>query len=341
MMHERAAWDDYFTGSPTLLQTTEFTSRKNPSDASLYVLNCLFNTFTSGYTGGALYCTSVTSFLIEFSSFFSCKTSSDGGAIYFTNGGGQSVLYGVCGYDCCTTNSIDYQFAYIVVNNAISSKNCVNYSSIVRCVNENSSYILYLYYGKNFCPSVNMSLNKCYYRSGICCCPSDDSNYAASSLTYSSFIDNHAAGHNCITFDTSGSKFEIKSCNIIRNTQGSLGSEGTIYTNGNLIIEDSCILENTATKTFHVSSSSYSITLSDCTVDSTSNNGYLTIRNTVPKSFILGLNHMSTENCHSEYDSAGYLTPIIQTPSSSRKQKLCTCGKNFYQPQLSEYFLFP
>jgi predicted nucleic acid binding AN1-type Zn finger protein len=101
-----------------------------------------------------------------------------------------------------------------------------------------------------------------------------------------------------------------KSCNILRNTQVS-SSEGTIKSDGNLMIEDSCILGNTATNIFYAYSS-YIITLSlsNCTVDKTSNNGYLTTQNTVTKSFILGLNNMSTQNCHSEYDSAGDLTAV-------------------------------
>jgi hypothetical protein len=54
------------------------------------------------------------------------------------------------------------------------------------------------------------------------------------------------------------------------------------------------------------------------------------------KSFIHTLNHMSTQNCHSKYDSAGYLTPIIQ---SSKKQKpYCSCKRLLYQPPLRKFF---
>jgi hypothetical protein len=340
LLRIRTAWNDHFpgTGPTNTFNSQTYTSRYTPSGTSIYISNCLFMSITSSDTGGALYCyNSATYFVVESTSFFSCKTSGSGGAIYFYCDA-QSILYKVCGYDCYTTNSNNYQFGYIQVNNVVSSKNYFNYSSISRCVNENSSphYTFGLGWGKNYCPSVNSSLNKCYARSGICFWPSDDSNYAASSLTYSSFIDNHAAGYNCILFGRSGSKFEIKSCNIIRNTQGTLGSEGTIRTNGNLFIEDSCILENTATNIFYQDSSSCTITLSNCTVDKTTCNQNLITKNTVTKSFILALNHMSTRNCHSEYDSAGTLIPIIQTPSSSKKLILCcTCGKCFYQPQLT------
>jgi hypothetical protein len=288
-----------------------------------------------------LYCTSATYFLIESSSFFSCRTSSSYGAIYFNVG--QCVLYKVCGYDCCTTNSNNYQFGHIIVNNAISNKNYVNYSSIIRCVNENSSpyYMLAFSGGKVCCPSVNISLNKCYYRPGITSWPYGDSNSVTSSFTYSTFADNHAIGYTCFWFNTGGANYEIKSSNILRNTQGSLGSEGTIYINGNLKIEDSCILANTATNTFYQASSSYTITISNCTIDKTTCNLNVVTQNTATKSFILALNHMSNQLCHAQYDAFGTLTPLTPSPISPKKQVHCYTFENFiYQCRLSDFFSF-
>ena len=131
-LRPKTAWLSYFTGNPVLLQQNEYGTRQNPSGTS---------------DGGALYCSSVTYLLIVSSSFFSCNTSSNGGAIYFTNAGsGQCVLHEVCGYYCCTTDKNSGQFAYINVYCSASSKNYVNYSSISRCVNEysGSHYMLYL-----------------------------------------------------------------------------------------------------------------------------------------------------------------------------------------------------
>jgi hypothetical protein len=337
LQHIKTAWNDYFPQtSLNHLNSETFTSKQSPSGTGVYVSNCLFRSiWLSSGNGGALYCSSsITYFLVESSSFFSCKTTSGyGGAIYFENSGGQSVLYEVCGYDCCSTHSNPYcQFAYLIVNNAASYINYFNYSSISHCVNEasNSNYILRLCYGKICCPSVNMSMNKCQYYSSITCNTFVDSSLVSCSISFSTFTDNTANGYSCIILWTTGAKYEIKSCNILRNKQGTLGTYGTIYTTGNLMIEGSCILENTANRNFHQGDSSYRITISNCTVDSTSNNGFLTIPNTVTKSFILGLKHISTENCHSEYDSVGYLTPIIQSPSSSKKQIYYTCKRLYY-----------
>jgi hypothetical protein len=339
LIHTRAAWDDYFTGNPNLIQSKVYRERQTPSVSSAYVLNCLFKSITSTDNGGALFSTSVTYFLFESTSFLSCSTSSsNGGAISIISSGGQCVLNEVCGYDCCITNTSlsGSHFAYIRVNKAATSKNYANYSSITRCVNEMpNSYITFrLDYGKICCPSVNISMNKCHYYSGFYSLPLMDSNSITCSLTYTSFTDNNSTNHTCIHFWTAATNCEMKSCNILRNTQSSLYIGGTFYLIVNLMIEDSCILENKANCIFLQSDFSCTITLSNCTVDSTSHNRNLVIQNTITKSFIHALNHMFTRNCHSEYDSVGTLTPIIQHSSSKNQKHLCTCGNGFYQFQI-------
>jgi hypothetical protein len=342
LLRVKTAWNDHFPGtSPTnTYDSRTYTSRYTPSGTNVHVSNCLFRSMTSSSDGGALSCTSATYFLVESSSFFSCKTTNGyGGAVYFKNeNSGQSVLHGICCYDCNTNSGNLVAFMY--VKSSDSSKNYLNYSSVSRCVKDdsNSWHLFLLCNGKCFCPSVNISINKIYRRSAIICQPSRSTNSVTCSFTYSTFADNHANGHNCIAFWSGSAKHEIKSCNILRNTQGNLGDEGTITTLGKLMIEDSCILENKANYYFYASSS-YTITLSNCTVDRTSNYGSLAIQNTVTKSFIHALNHMSTQNCHSEYDSAGTLIPIIQTPSSSKKPIPCyTHMIYFNQPRLTDTF---
>jgi hypothetical protein len=323
-------WNDYFTSSPvTTVSSSKYSSRLSYSSGNIYVLDCLFSTITSTSNGGALYCSSVSCLLIESSSFFTCKTSSQyAGAIYFSNtGSGQSVLHGVCGYDCYSTyTSGPYnQFARIEANyGTISHKNYMNYSSVSHCISEisGSYYTFRLYGGKVCCQSVNSSMNKCQYYPGFYSCTTGDSNSVTCSFLYSSFLDNNAFGYTCIYFNNRGTKNEMKCCNVLRNTQGT-SSCGIIYADANLMIEDSCILENEATNIFFSGSSSYIITLSNCTVDKTTNNGYLTTQSTVTKSFILALNHISTRNCHSEYDSAGYLTAFTTKKIFCYTYKIC------------------
>jgi hypothetical protein len=331
MYEHRSAWNDYFSGTSQPQVISQQTTRQTPTNQCVYILNCLFQSITATSDGGAVYCSSsVTYLLVESTSFFSCKTSSAyGGAIYFGNSNsGQSVLHTVCGNDCNSGTSYG-QFLVISVYNNPLTKNYVNYSSFARCLNEQRNEILAIYNGRIYCPSVNLSMNKCYCYSGIYFIPYVDSNSVTCSLTYSSIKDNNATGYTCIRFSSSGPKYEMKSCNILRNTQVIIGTQGTIYANGNLMIEDSCILENEATYIFYQASTSYTITLSNCTVDKTSNNGYLTTQSTVTKGFIHKLKHMSTQNCHSEYDSAGRQTSI----------ECYTRGKYLQQSSLRDFFV--
>jgi hypothetical protein len=348
MNGSKFSWNDFFGGTQAATHSSvEYKTRQNPSTSNVYVSNCLFNRCTSDSNGGALCCTTATCFLVESSSFFSCTTSSNGGgAIYFSNtGSGQCVLHKVCGNDCYSTytSTSNGQFSYIYVYNVASSKNYVNYSSITRCVNQrtHSERMLFLNYGKICCTSVNLSMNKCQYVSGIRVYPFCDSNSVTCLLSYSSFADNNAPDYICLQFETGGAKNEIKCCNILRNRQDS-SSNGIIHSNGYSVFQDSCILENIATYIYNVPSSSYSITLSNCTVDKTTNNRNLIIQNTVTKSFILALNHMSTHNCHSGYDSAGTLTAIPYV-SHTTKREFCYCYTNkinHYQARVSDFFSF-
>jgi hypothetical protein len=336
------AWNDYFTGTPaTTLNSSQYTSNQTFSVSSVYVLSCLFNkcTIASG-NGGALYLsTSVTYFFVEFSSFFSCKTNSgQGGAIYLYNSNClQSVLYAVCCNDCTSTDI--GPFARISINNVASNKNYVNYTSLMYCLCDStgSRETICLESGKVDCPSFNISMNKCSYQSGFFCSPFKDTSSATSSFIYSTFTDNKATDSMCL-YCSGAAKHEIKCCNILRNTQVTLSSYGIIWTNGNVMIEDSCILENTANYIFYSHTSTSIITLSNCTVDIISHYNSFTMQNTITKSFIHGLNHMSTQNCHSEYDSAGTLTAIPYVSQSTKKvfcytREICHC-----QVRISESF---
>jgi hypothetical protein len=335
-MNNRTACSDCFTSWATLYQQKLYETGQSFLSTNVHILNCLFRSITSTSKGGALSCTSADCLVVESSSFFSCKTSNNmGGAILFGNYNGQCVLHEVCGYDCRTTYSgsaVTDQFAIIQVKTTTSSKNFVNYSSIVRCVNSlwSSYHTMRLLYGRICCPSVNLSMNECTWHSAIICCPTPDSNSFTGSFTYCSFVDNVANGHTCILSETKNANIEFKSCNILRNIQGSLESAGTIYTIDNMMFENSCILENNASIIFY-QASSCTITISNCTVEIISYRGSIKVQNTVTKGFIHALNHMSTQNCHSEYDSAEYLTPFMPSPS---KQIQCfTYSEYLCQPQ--------
>jgi hypothetical protein len=340
MMRSRTAWDDHYPpANPTTYISQTYSSRQSVS-GSLYFSNCLFRSITTSSDGGAL-SVSGSTLLIESTSFFSCTTSNTwGGALYSYSG--QSVLYKVCGYNCySTSNSNSYgQFLHIGGNSTTLGKNFLNYSSFTRSLNDRSGarYMLFYYSGKFGISQANVSNNRCQLHSGIYYRPVADPNIVTCSFSFTTFADNTANGYNCIMLNVAGTFYEIKCCNIIRNTQGSINSEGTFTIYGNLTIEDSCILENTATNTFYTFSTCI-ITLSHCTIDKTAiNSGSLTIQNTPEKSFILALDHMSTQNCYSKYDSVGALTA---TPFVSHSPKvICynyTCRKNNYKTIIRDF----
>jgi hypothetical protein len=340
----KTAWNDYFPGiSPSQTYVSTFYSTKiSPSSSNVYVSNSLFSRCISTSNGGAISSTTVKYLLIESTSFFSCSTNNqDGGAIYITSNS-EIILYKVCGYDCCSTHTSDGdgQFAYMYTSNTASDKISFNYSSITRCVGWESAswWTLYLRDGKICLPSINVSMNKCHYTSGIRCIPYLDSNSVTFSLTYSSIADNIATVYYCIYSSTTGSIHEIKYCNILRNTQGTLSSGGTISSNGNLTISESCILENKADYVFNQESSSYTITVSSCTVDSIGHTRGFILTNTITKSFVLALNHMSTQNCNALYDSVGSLTIIL--PQQDKTIYYCTCRIIHYHARISDFFTF-
>ena len=145
----------------------------------------------------------------------------------------------------------------------------------------------------------------------------------------------------CVRWNDSSYSWLTALCNILRNTNNT-GSKGIIYANANVMIKDSCILENAAAEIFYQYSSTYTITLSNCTIDKTTNNQKLTIQDTVTKSFILALNHISTQNCNAEYDAVGSLTalPCISSPTKKSFCYCYTCNVNHYQAKVSDFFTF-
>jgi hypothetical protein len=325
LLRVRTEWNDYFPGSvpSQTFKTTKYTTVQSTTSTYVYVSSCLFSGCTSTSDGGALSCSSsVRYLLVESSSFFSCSTSnSNGGAIYFYNiNNGECVLHKVCGNDCLSSSY--GRFAYIYVPNSALNKVYVNYSSISRCVSSGASATLYICFGKFYCPSVNISMNKCNYCSGTRCIVTADSNYITCFISYSSFTDNNSQGSTCISQDRTAVRAEMIYCNMLRNTQGSPSSDAAFRFDGNTQIKDSCILMNNATYTFYAWSS-YVITVSNCTLDSTNYRNNVVFTNSVSKSFIHALNHISTKNCDTEYDSIGFLTVIAPSKTIAFR---CSCN---------------
>jgi hypothetical protein len=291
----------------------------SPSANNIYVNNCVFRYCSSSSAGGAIYCgSSVYKFLVEQSSFLSCRTAgNNGGAIYFySSTSGECVLSRTCGYNCSSTytSTSEGQFANIYTKSDISYKSHVNDSSVTRySKNTSSSYnALYFKGGNILCPSINLTNNECYGNTAIYCYPVSSSISDTFRMSYSSIVNNTAnPGSGCILHDNSGSSHCIDTCNIINNQQTSSGL-GTIRANTKVFIKNSCILGNNIGK-YVFYTSSYSITISNCTIDDNSfvtgrYYGTITVNKTIEIAFINALTHIATQNCDSYFDSYGTLT---------------------------------
>jgi hypothetical protein len=289
--------------------------------------------------------------LVEQTSFISCKTTSSyGGGIYFySTTNGECILSKICGFDCSSKYSSggEGQFTYIYTRNSPTFKNHLNDSSITHSLNGYTGTLsaIFLWYGNILCPSVNSTNNVCYYYTALRTVPTPGTGSPTSEtccISYSSIVNNTASGHICIMIDRTSTSQRIDTCNIINNKQ-STSSFAIIYSNGNLLIKDSCIIGNDENnKIFYVSSCR--ITLSNCTIDdgvftNGRYSGDVTVIKTITKPFINALSHISTYHCDSYYDSYGTLTGKPNVPSKTSRCFM-SCDSKYQTNDLLSYMKF-
>jgi hypothetical protein len=341
--------DVYGTGlNPTNYIRNEYAgTRLTPNANNVYVYDCFFHDISYSSSGGAINCgSSVYKLLIEQSSFISCKTSSgNGGGVYFQNtANAESVLSKICAFGCSCGNS--GTFAYIYLGSNVNYKNHVNDSTITRSLKEGKSQwdTIYFYTDTILVPSDNFTNNELYCSSAFCCHSSRSTTSETCWITYCSVVNNTAnGGYICIRLYSSSSTHRLDTCNIISNKQTTT-TQGTIYAYTNILFKDSCILGNDEGKTFfYFYSSSYKITVSNCTIDNTryTGGGSVILTQTIKRSFIHALSHIVTRSCDSYFDSYGTLTAKPIVPSrSSRFYMSCNNQKPMIDPTRSMEFIF-
>ena len=108
--------------TPYPCETEVVTRHGSLGQDNIYVSLCQFIECKASSTGGAIYVSSTnyTKILIEQSSFSKCQVTYgyNGGAIYIGSQG-NCVLYGVCGYACCTTSVFSYQFCFVQCTSSV------------------------------------------------------------------------------------------------------------------------------------------------------------------------------------------------------------------------------
>ena len=182
--------------------------------------------------------------LVEYSTFYMCTSSGDGGAIYMATGG-NCVIHKCCARQCYSaSSSYNGQFAIVYVTNSESNINKVNDSSIIYCQPSasNSYATIYLRYGIISINIVNFSNNKCYYYSACWFRPYSSTSQTTCCIEYSSIRDNYATQYTCIYLSRSSTKYDILQCNIINNTQSS-SNYGLILNYGQTTVSECTILE--------------------------------------------------------------------------------------------------
>jgi hypothetical protein len=250
--------------------------------------------------------------LVERTSFISCRTTDNGGGIFFySSSNGQCVLSRICGFNCSSTLSDNSygQFAEINTKNDFTYKNHVNDSTFTHSSKTGTQprFALELNNGNILCPSVNLTNNECYGFPALGIYQLSSTSSDTCCISYSSIVNNTAnGGWGCIFLSNSSSSMRIDTCNILYNNQTSL-NYGIILTNGNLLIKDSCILGNNEGKKVFNAYPPGKITLSKCTIDDDvfskrRYSGSVTINKTIEKAFIHVLSHFATQSCDSYFD---------------------------------------
>jgi hypothetical protein len=281
-------------------------SQRNLGEGNIFVFRCQFTECKSSSNGGGIYVNSTddTKMLVEKCAFDKCQvtTSEKGGAIYFGKKG-NCIIFEVCGYECSTN---EYgQFDYVCCTNNVAYKNYVNDSTISHSVNENADSTLAHFYGIVLFKGVNISFNR-FISCSACHCavtPSTNQNPLTCSLSFCSFANNSATGSKIISLVIPAANKEIKSCNIIDNSQEALEKFGIFFMFGPYVIKDSCITGNVANHTFFEVHASFIITVNNCTLDADielENNTRVSFASKATNLFTVPLFHLNTYKCEAE-----------------------------------------
>ena len=250
-------WIEHYgqnSGEPT--KKTKLPNTPQSFESNTWLYDCTFQ----GLTDRAIDFSSSSSsnkLLVEYSSFNTCSSSGDGGAIYFGTSG-QCVLSSVCGVKCNTGNSQWGQFCYVWVSSGETNKNHIIDSSVTLTKQTNARSTLYHWNGDVSCKGVNVSNNQVYCFSGIYIL-----NPSISSISFSSFRNNKASNYICLDFVSN--THQMTNTNIIENNQQST-SYGIIYASKSEVTMIHCsVFGNCETGSGSVFSvSSGSITCSNC-----------------------------------------------------------------------------
>jgi len=190
-------------------------------DININISNCFFKRYSvySGW-GGIIYVDDGSySMNVNFSMFYRCACSSQGGAISFSST--NSYLRMICAYRCSCGASYGGHFANIYA----SQINQFEYLSVSSCSDASYGYYsIFTGKGDQRVDNTNSSMNNAKEGSGI-------RTWYPYSFTssYCTFSNNKASHSICIYFSSSPETISMLYANIVHNNSP---SNGVVYTNG-------------------------------------------------------------------------------------------------------------
>ena len=186
---------------------------------NINISNCFFSrTLISSGNGGIAFISGGSfSMNIQYSMFYSCSCSGDGGAIHFSSS--NSCLKSICANTC---SGDYYQFAYL----RASHVNQGEYLSISNCSHTPAGYVsIYLFTGNQRVDNTNSSMNKDIQVSGI-----HISSPSLFTSIYCTFSNNNVSKFNCIYFYSELGTITMSFANIVHNNSPS--RFGIVFVNG-------------------------------------------------------------------------------------------------------------
>jgi len=182
-------------------------------DNNIKISNCFFSRFlTYSGKGGVIY-VSVSSYSmnINYTMFYNCVCSNDGGAIYYYST--DSCLRMICANSCSCGSEYPGHLAYLKA----SQMNQVEYLSEANCSHTTSGYYpIYLYTGYQRVENTNSSMNKAAGGSGFGI--ESPSSFTSSHCTFSN---NKVSDSICLYFFSDTGQISMSYANIVHNNSPS------------------------------------------------------------------------------------------------------------------------
>jgi len=232
------------------------------------------------YDGGVIYVSaSSCSMNVNYSMFYNCVSSKDGGAIYFSSS--NSYLRMICANSCSCGDYSNFHFAYL----SASQVNQVEYLSVSKC-----SHTTYGYYsicldtGNQRVDNTNSSMNNANHVSGI-----DIISKSSFTSSHCTFSNNKVSDSRCIRFYDSGT-ISMSYANIVHNNSPS--HYGVVYVSGSHPKMMYCIFKNNQNTLFCVYGGSLEVSHSFIDHSAPSFSTYIAVSTSNNNSFIITQTYM-------------------------------------------------